>query len=365
MRILIDGGCWTNGRGYGRFTRELMTALARAPRHEYVMLLDANAEKEYSLPFPVVSAKLSQSVDDSATSGGRRSLRDLIAMSAVAARQRPDAIFFPSVYSYFPLAPGSRALVGVHDTMADRFPEFAFDSPAQKRFWRWKMRLALAQCRDVLTVSEYSKRSIAQHWGTPAERIHVIPEGAAAIFEPRETAKRNVILAVGGISPNKNLASLIRAFRKIRGGFELVIVGDYQSDGFKTCYAELAALASGQNVRFTGRVDDAELCRLYNESMVLAFPSLEEGFGLPALEAMACGLPVVAHHGHAVAEVLGEAGLVVNANDEGELASAIERVLSDASLREQMSGKGFERARRYTWDRAAEELQRIFDSIWT
>ncbi len=364
MRILIDGGCWTNGRGYGRFTRELLAALAHSPRHDYAVLLEEQARDEYSLPFPAACVKLSRSVGEAATSGGRRSVRDLLAMSAAAWRQRAEAIFFPSVYSYFPIWPGSRALVGVHDTMADRFPEYAFDSGAQQRFWRWKMRLALAQCRDILTVSEYSKRSIIGHWGMAPERIHVIPEAAGAIFQPRETLKQNVILSVGGVSPNKNLAALIRAFRKLPPGFELLIVGDYQSDGFKNCYSELAALATNMPVRFAGRVSDDELCRLYNEAALLAFPSVEEGFGLPAVEAMACGLPVVAHRGHAVAEVLADAGVLVDATDEAELAAALARVLDDPLLRERMRQKGFERARQFTWARAAEELQRIFDSIW-
>jgi alpha-1,3-rhamnosyl/mannosyltransferase len=163
MRILIDGGCWTNARGYGRFTRELLAALARAPRHDYVVLLEEQAREEFSLPLKPIFVKLVQSVGEAATSSSRRSVRDLLAMSAAVARQRPDAVFFPSVYSFFPLMPPRRALLGVHDTMADRFPAFAFDSRTQQRFWRWKMRLALSQCRDIVTVSQYSKDTIAAH----------------------------------------------------------------------------------------------------------------------------------------------------------------------------------------------------------
>ena len=364
MRILIDGGCWTNARGYGRFTRELLAALARAPRHEYVVLLEEQARKDFALPHATAFVKLSQGVSEAATSSGRRSVRDLLAMSSAAARQRADAVFFPSVYSYFPLRPPSRALLGVHDTMADRFPHFAFDSPAQQRFWRWKMRMALAQCRDILTVSEYSKRTIARHWKAPENRIHVIPEGPAAVFQPRDCPKQDVVLCVGGISQNKNLAALIRAFAKVRSGVELVIVGDYASDRFKTCYSELAALAEGLPVRFTGRISDEELCRCYNEARLLAFPSLEEGFGLPAVEAMACGLPVVAHNAHALAEVVGDAGLLVDATNEDDLAAAIHRVLDDSSLAAELRRKGLARAACFSWDRAAEQLQDIFDSIW-
>src|SRR5689334_18620009 len=131
MRIVIDGGCWTNARGYGRFTRELLGALARAPRHDYVVLLEEQARSSFSLPLATVFVKPSQPVDNAATSSSRRSIGDMLAMCFAARRAAPDGVFFPSVYSYFPLIPPVRALVGIHDTMADRFPEFAFDSRAQ------------------------------------------------------------------------------------------------------------------------------------------------------------------------------------------------------------------------------------------
>jgi glycosyltransferase involved in cell wall biosynthesis len=248
--------------------------------------------------------------------------------------------------------------------MADRFPQFAFDSPRQQRFWKWKMRVALAQCRNVLTVSEYSKESIANHWKLSRQRIHVVCEGPAPVFGPQEIPKRDIVLYVGGVSPNKNLAALIRAFSKVRRGYELVIAGDYHGDGFKTCYPELASLAEGLPVRFTGRVSDEELCRYYNEARLLAFPSLEEGFGLPAVEAMACGLPVVAHNGHALAEIVGDAGVLADATDENQLAEAINRVLGDELLAAELRRKGLDRAREFSWEIAAARLQDIFDSIW-
>jgi glycosyltransferase involved in cell wall biosynthesis len=365
MRILIDGGCWSNARGYGRFTRELLGALARAPRHEYTVLLEEQSREEYGLPLPAVYVKPTRPAGEAATSSGRRSMRDLLIMSRAAADAASAGLFFPSVYSFFPIVRPVKALLGVHDTMADRFPEFAFDSPVQHRFWRWKMRLALWQCRDVLTVSEYSKASITGLWKMPSNRIHVIPEGPAAVFKPRGIPKRDVVLSVGGISPNKNLSTLVRAFSRVRAGVELWIVGDYQSDGFKNCYRELADLAANLPVRFLGRVTDEDLCNLYNQARLLAFPSVEEGFGLPAVEAMACGLPVVAHDGHALAEVVGDAGVLIDARDEQALASTINRVLDDSALAERLRVRGLDRATSYSWQRAADELQDIFDSIWT
>jgi glycosyltransferase involved in cell wall biosynthesis len=364
MRILIDGGCWSNARGYGRFTRELLRALARAPRHDYTVLLEEQDRASFSLPFSTVFVKLLTPTAEAATASSRRSIRDLLAMSRAAKHVAPDGVFYPSVYSYFPLIAPVPALLGVHDTMADRFPEFAFDSRTQQRFWRWKMRLALWQCRDILTVSQYSKGSIAGYWGVSEGRVHVIPEGPASLFQPQDIPKRDMVLSVGGISPNKNLATLVRAFSNVQAGVELWIAGGYESDGFKTCYRELAALAASRPVRFLGRVTDETLCRLYCEARLLAFPSLEEGFGLPAVEAMACGLPVVAHNGHALAEVLGDAGLLVDARDENALTAAINQVLSNATVAESMRSRGLARAAQFSWKRAAEDLQNIFDAIW-
>ena len=365
MRILIDGGCWTNNRGYGRFTRELLKALARKPRHDYTVLIERSAQADFSLPLRAVTVDPSRPIRQAASSSSHRSARDILTMSRAVAAQKPDAVFFPSVYSYFPLIGPARALIGIHDTMADRFPQYAFNSPGQRRFWRWKTRLALWQCRDILTVSNYSRQSIVSYWKVPADRVRVIPEAPAGVFHQLQVERRDIILAVGGISPNKNLDTLIRAFARIGRPCELVIVGDYESDGFKSCYEELQPLAAGLPVRFTGWVSDEALCRLYSEARVLAFPSLEEGFGLPAVEAMACGLPIVAHGAHAVAEVVGDAGLLVDARNAGQLAEALERVLNDADLAAAMSRKGLERAQGFSWDRAADQLQDIFDSIWT
>src|SRR5215471_13251091 len=103
MRILIDGGCWSNARGYGRFTRELLRALAHAPRHEYTVLLEEQSREDYGLSLPAVFVKPSMPAGEAATSSGRRSIRDLLLMSSAAARARPAGLFFPSVYSYFPI----------------------------------------------------------------------------------------------------------------------------------------------------------------------------------------------------------------------------------------------------------------------
>ncbi len=374
MRIGIDGGCWSNRRGYGRFLRELLEAVAqRDAKNTYTVFLDTAAHAEFTLgpPFRPVLVRTWASVAEAANAAGRRSAGDLFRMSTAVARERLDLFFFPSVYSYFPLLRRVPAIVGIHDTIADRNPAFAFGGRRHEFYWKAKVRLALLQCRTVLTVSEYSKRSIESYLEVPARRIRVLYESAAAIFRrvpPKAGENRPYVLYAGGISPNKNLATLVRAFARLEPavrGLRLVLAGDYVSDGFKSCYAELRALIQelglAEHVSFPGYVPDGELCALYSGAGVFAMPSFDEGFGLPALEAMACGAPVVVSSGNSLEEVVGGAGLVVSPTDEAGLARALDRVLTDGELARDLSARSLRRAAEFSWSRTAEQLLEIFD----
>jgi glycosyltransferase involved in cell wall biosynthesis len=230
------------------------------------------------------------------------------------------------------------------------------------------VRLALAQARTVLTVSEYSRRSIVAGLKVAASRIRVLTEAASARFSKSARAgeRGEYILYAGGISPNKNLPTLVRAYARLRpGGVKLVLAGDYQSDGFKSCYGELCALTAelgvAGDVVFPGFVSDQELCDLYSGASVFVMPSFDEGFGLPAVEAMACGAPVIVAKGHALEEVVGTAGLLVDPNDEAGLAGAIGSVLADPALRAELSDRSLRRAAEFSWPKAARQLLSVFE----
>ena len=372
MRIGIDGGCWTNRRGFGRFTRELVTALARRGRHEYHVLLDPDGFGAFAVPGAhPIRVGVSAPASSTATASSRRPLFDILRMMSATRRNMFDLFWFPAVYSYFPLLQRCPMLLGIHDTMADRHPELAFDSPAQRRLWRWKTKLALRQSDGVMTVSDFAKRSIESVWSVAPSRVYVVPEAPAAVFHPDpEAVCKPVILAVGGVSPNKNLLRLARAFARVQAqvpAARLVIVGDIERDGFKSSFEELKhqldALGVAPAVTFTGFIPDEELARWYNRAAVLAFPSLEEGFGLPAVEAMACGLPVVASRAHALAEVVGDAGLLVNPLEEAEIAQALVAVLTSADLDAQLRAQSLRRAAAFTWDRSAAIMENLFERV--
>jgi alpha-1,3-rhamnosyl/mannosyltransferase len=372
MHIGIDGGCWGNRRGFGRFLRELLHALARTGgENAYTVFLDraASANFDLGVPFRARVVETSQAVSEAANAQGRRSVPDLLRMGRAVARERLDLFFFPSVYSYFPLLRRVPTVLGIHDTIADRNPRFAFATRRQELFWNWKVRLALAQADTVLTVSRYSQSCLESLFRIPPSRIRVLYEAAAPGFRRSESPpdRGRYILYVGGISPNKNLATLIRAFSTLmarKTGVRLVLVGDYTSDGFKGCHSELVELVRElglhREVEFAGYVPDDELRGLYSGAALFAMPSFDEGFGLPALEAMACGVPVVVSSGNALEEVVGDAGVCVDPRDTASLAAAMDRLLADPEAAREMAARSLRRAAQFSWEKAARELLAVF-----
>lgn len=230
-------------------------------------------------------------------------------------------------------------IVTVHDLAVLRHPD-AF--PLWTRLYgRTALRWTIRSADRVATVSEFSKREIVELVGMDAERVDVVPNAVEPVFAAEGPAAEGVYaLAVGTVEPRKNLARAVEAARRV--GLELRVVGD---PGWGN-----VAIA-GSHVRRLGYVTDAELARQYRGARCLVLPSFYEGFGIPAAEAMACGTPVVTTRGSAMAEVVGEAGVLVDPYDVSSIAAGIEAA---DRRRDELIRLGRERARLYTWERAAE-----------
>jgi glycosyltransferase involved in cell wall biosynthesis len=260
-----------------------------------------------------------------------------------------------------PLALGSRNVVVIHDAAALRHPE------AYGRFYSaYQRRLLPAIARRaalVLTVSEFSKRELAKLLGLAAERIEVVPNGVDERFSPsadpaaareRFGLELPYVLAVGTASARKGLHLLGDAAARLeRAGVELVVAG-----------SERGYLRGGEVVpgRRLGYVDDALLPGLYAGAGALAMPSVHEGFGLPALEAMASGTPVVAAARGALPETCGDAALLVEP-EPAAFADALERVMSDDDLRERLSTAGPDRAAGFSWERTARRTDELLGNL--
>ncbi len=372
MRIGIDGGVWCNRRGYGRFLRELLRAVARAaPQHEYVVFLDSECYSRFEPGDRIhpVRVGTTRPVSVAASAQGSRSLADLLRMSRAVSRAPLDLLFFPADYSYFPIPPSIPTVLCIHDTIAHRNPGFAFASWRHWLLYKSKVRLAIAQADTIVTVSQYSKRCLTELLGIAPGRMEVVYEAASARFQKIEGgAPEPFILYAGGISPNKNLATLLRAYARLRTRqprYKLILAGDYRFDRFKGCYPQLRSLVENLGldnaVLFTGFVPDDELIRLFNRTSLFVLPSYDEGFGLPALEAMACGAPVIVSSGNALEEIVGNAGIVMPAGDETGLAEAMDRVLSDSELAAAMRERSLRRSAEFSWDRAAAQFVEIFE----
>ena len=388
MRIGIDATCWGNKRGYGRFTRELLDALVRIDQtNEYLFFVDSDTAAENGLPKSVktVVAQTRVSPSKAAAAAGNRSLGDIWSMTRSVLRHRVDVFFFPTMYSYFPVLNKVKVVVTLHDMIADNYPELTFSNQKSRYFWRLKQRMAISQASLIATVSEYSKSQIVEQFNLPTSRLRVISEAAQPIFKLTEAGDaRNEVLTryglgsedtfllyVGGISPHKNLSILIEAFQRIRSDSQtdvkLVLVGDYKDDPFLSAYPALRArvneLGLGESVIFTGFVPDEDLTHLYNAATLLVFPSLDEGFGLPAVEAMSCGTPVAASNRGSLPEVLGDAGVFFDPLNVEEISSVVGSLLRDPDRRRMLRDRGLARSRRFRWETSAAETLSIFNEL--
>jgi len=386
VHVGIDACCWSNRRGFGRYTRELVShIISEGPQHQYTLIVDGVTAQESVFPpgARVDVVLTSEQPSRAASADGARSPLDLWRMSRAAARNRFDLFFFPAVYSFYPVLRQVPTVVTFHDAIPESYPELIFPSRRSRLFWGLKSWLARKQADRLLTVSESARDQIAAAFGYPPSAIDVITEGVGSAFRPLDDPRASgsvraryrlppdapLVLYVGGISPHKNLDGLLRAMRLVFDtspvACHLALVGDYAGDSFHGCYEELRTvcgqLGLEDRVTFLGFVPNEDLVALYNAATLLVLPSFLEGFGLPAVEAMACGLPVAASRRGSLGEVVGEAGILFDPSDRDEMARAIRRLLEAPELRSELRVKGLRRAEGFSWNAAARAAVRLFE----
>ena len=386
MRIGVDATCWHNRRGYGRHARALLRTLVQRDRaNRYTLFLDSTAAAE-PLPAGCDVRLLASSVPtvEAASANGRRSLADMWRMSRALSAAQFDLLLFPTIYSYVPSFGPARKLVMVHDVIAETYPQLTVPRLSARLFWNAKVALGRMQADALITVSDYSRNGIVDRFGVDPARVFVVGEAADGIFRRLESptpgpalralgieAGERMIVYLGGFSPHKNLETLLRAFARIAAqerfaDVKLVMVGDTSGDAFHTYFGTIAAQVEALGLRgrviFTGYLPDEDVVVLLNLASVLALPSLMEGFGLPAVEAAACGCPVLATRASPLAGLLGAGGLYIEPR-EPELTAGLATILSSPELRGRMREAGLAAAQRLTWDAAAEQMMSVMRKV--
>jgi glycosyltransferase involved in cell wall biosynthesis len=367
VRIAIDARK-LHDFGIGTYIRNLLKHLALIDREtEYVLLCrpqDVTVADQLGPNFRAV-------VEPSRP----YSLAEQVMLPARLVAQNVSLLHEPH-YVLPPLVP-CRAVVTIHDCIHLMFPQYLPNRLAYG-YARTNLWAAARRAERIFTVSESSKADILRYCDVPAERIIVVynaiderfatPPDPEAVERVRERYRLNgpFALYVGNIKPHKNLERLIDAFDLVRrGGYErleLLIIGD-QISKFPRLRRAVDRHKLHKHVRFLGFVADDTLAALYRLATVFVFPSLYEGFGLPPLEAMASGTPVVTSNRSSLPEVVGDAAVLVDPYSASSIAEGIQQVLSDASLRQTLAARGLARARDFSWEASIRRIHEVYMDV--
>jgi len=374
MRIGIDYTAAARERaGIGRYTRQLVQAVL-APElagggHDYVAFAAAaGVDPEVFEPLRAARVQLrTLPISDEWVARLWHRLRLPLPVELFTGRLD---IFYSPNFVLPPALPQTRTLLTIHDLSFMQYPDHFV--PRLVEYLSKVVPRSVQRADHILADSESTRQDLIRQMDVSPDRVTVLYCGVDQRFEPTGDAdkdrvvlkrydllERPYVLAVGTLQPRKNHVRLIQAFAALDGDAELVIVG-----GRGWLYEDILDEADRHqgHVRVLGFVDDSHLPALYRGARVFAFPSLYEGFGIPVLEAMACGTPVVCSNASSLPEVAGDATLLVNPLDILEMSAALARTLNDNDLRQNMIRKGIQQSKKFTWGSAARQLLSVFET---
>ena len=363
MKLLVDVTTWVPGRtGIGLYTERLMQALVALGHHDQLLLASNTSTDEVNIAGKKIGPKMPL-----------RALWMQSALPAMCLREAPDVAFFPNYMA--PMVRTCPTVITVHDMAVFLHPQT----------FTWKKRVLqrtllpsiLRRADAIVTPSRSTRRDLLKLIDLDPRRvvpIHLAADPSLATpLTDEEAAKASAdldlpdryLLAVSTLEPRKNLVRLIAAFEKISAqhrDVHLVLVGGkgWRDAGIRAAMTQSPA---ADRIVATGYVTFDALRLIYRQALALCYPSLYEGFGLPVVEAMACGAPVLTSCGSSLDEVADGAALVVDPYDVQQIATAMKRLIEDESLREQLREKGYRRSAKLSWQRTAELTREVFVQV--
>jgi len=362
-------------RGIHFYIKYLLESMAKINEGDIFFLLyqsiekkEVNIEKEefIFLPFKRSWEELPK---------GAKWLWEYISLPIEACRTSSQLLHIPDIG--VPLASPMKLVTTVHSIMSYIFPYYL---PALRERIKYRLKLlSLKRADRIIAISKSTKDDLINYLHIPPRKITVIPYGVEEKFKPipKEKCKKWVevkwgikgdfILYVGALSPNKNIPRLLKAFSLLTGkgvkDYLLLIVASLNTPYYKEFLFETQKLGIDKKIRWLGTQSHQELVYLYNACTLFIFPSLYEGFGLPPLEAMACGAPVITSNTSSLPEVVGDAGILVDPKNPLEMQEAMRKILLSPSLREELSERAIKRAKEFSWLRTAKETLEVYRKV--
>jgi len=356
--------------GISRYTLELTRALAALPGGHEVLLLAAGSTGALTEGNNLRSVPLF----------GCSRLPGLVTLGNVlipwkARRLQVDIVHDPTGVTPFLFgAGGARTVVTLHDVFAWSCP--GHSTLLDTLIYRYWLPRVLPKTDAVITISEASRLDILHYLKVNPSKVHIVPRWVHAALKPSSEAEvaalkaryrlpERYMLFLGSVEKRKNLHGLLGAYARLQhtGAYIPLVITGLKPRKYPALAQMLQQLNEPASVIFTGYVPDEDLPAIYCGADLFVFPSLYEGFGLPPLEAMACGTPVVCSNTSSLPEVVGDAAITVDPYDVEALADAMHRVLSDAALREELRAKGLARAKMFTWEKAARETLAVYEKV--
>lgn len=350
--------------GVATYTRGMIDALLKRGAHDYRLFSSGMSEPAGTPPgADLIHARVPNKLINLSLALTRRPRLDRISKG-------DDLTYFPNLNFAATAAP---SIVTVHDLSFIRYPQFF--SP-RARLWHAMIapRRLLKNAAGVIAVSAHTKADLVETFGLPEEKIFVVPPGVDGekFSAPTEKDRAHVrahyglqrpyFLSLAAIEPRKNVEGIIEAFETSRADADLVIAGPA---GWlcRGAFDRAERSPRRERIRFIGPVAETDKPALLAEAVALVYPSFYEGFGLPPLEALAAGTPVISSHASSLGQVVGDAGIMVDPYNTAELADAMSAILEDDRLRDLLGIRGRERASHFSWDKSAEKLEKIFTSL--